>query len=62
MASPASKVLRVKTTTATHITIRDGAGKKLFDMDGREGVSVTVAVAGNAEIQVDPQPAPRSDL
>ena len=57
-----TKVLRIKTEAAAHVTIRDGAGKKLFDMDVPEGVSVTVAVAGNADIQVDPQPSARSDL
>jgi hypothetical protein len=50
----AMKVLRVKTTTDTHIVIRNGAGKKLFDMDVC-GFSVVVAVPPDAEIQVDPR-------
>jgi hypothetical protein len=55
MASLTSKVLRIKTTTATHATIRDGAGKKLFDMD-LCGISIVVAVPSDAEIHVDPPP------
>ena len=61
MASPTSKVLCIKTTTATHVTIHDGAGKKLFDMDVC-GISIVVAVPSDAEIRVDPQPASRSAL
>jgi hypothetical protein len=56
MASATSKVLRIKTTTATHATIRDGAGKKLFDMDVC-GISIVVAVPSDAEIHIDPPPA-----
>jgi hypothetical protein len=47
-----AKVLRVKTETAAHIVIRNGAGKKLFDID-LSGVSITVAVSADANIQVD---------
>jgi hypothetical protein len=48
-----AKVLQVKTEAAAHVTIRNGAGKKLFDMD-LPGVSITVAVSADAEIKVTP--------
>jgi hypothetical protein len=49
-----AKVLRVKTEAAAHIVLRNGAGKKLFDLD-LPGVSITVTVPSDAEeIQVEP--------
>jgi len=47
-----AKVLRLKTEAAAHIVVRNGAGKKLFDID-LSGVSITVAVSADANIQVD---------
>jgi hypothetical protein len=47
-----AKVLRVKTEVAAHIVVRNGAGKKLFDMDV-SGVSITIAVPSNAELKVE---------
>ena len=48
-----AKVLRVKTEAAAHIVIRNGAGKKLFDID-LSGVSITVTVPPDGEIRVEP--------
>jgi hypothetical protein len=48
-----TKVLRVKTETAAHIVIRNGAGKKLFDID-LSGVSITVTIPPDGEIRVEP--------
>jgi hypothetical protein len=50
-----AKVLRVKTEAATHIVIRDGAGKKLCDIDVF-GMSITVTVPPKAKIEVEPRP------
>lgn len=44
------KVLRIKTKAAAHIVLRNGAGKKLFDID-LPGVSITITVPLDAEIQ-----------
>src|ERR1700741_5442718 len=38
-----SKLVRIKTEAATHLVMRDWAGKKLLDID-LPGVSVTVAL------------------
>ncbi len=51
-----AKVLRVKTKAAAHIVLRSGAGKKLFDLD-LPGVSITVTVPSDGEIQVEPDSA-----
>jgi hypothetical protein len=50
-----AKVLRVKAETAAHIVIRNGTGKKLFDIE-LPGVSLTVTVPSDAEIRVEPNP------
>jgi hypothetical protein len=47
------RVLQVKTKAAAHIVVRNGAGKKLFDM-WVLGVAVAMAVPSNAEIKVEP--------
>ena len=47
------KAVQVKTEAAAHIVIRNGAGKKLFDID-LSGVSITVTVPSDAEIRVEP--------
>jgi hypothetical protein len=48
-----AKVLRVKTEAAAHIVIRNGSGKKLFELD-LSGVSITVTVPSDSEIRVEP--------
>ncbi len=48
------KVLRVKTNATSQIVIRNGAGKKLFDID-LAGVSITISVAPDEEIEVEPR-------
>jgi hypothetical protein len=48
-----ANVLRVRTESAAHIVIRNGAGKKLFDIE-LAGVSITVTVPSDAEIRVEP--------
>lgn len=50
------KVLRVKTGAAARIVVRNGTGKKLFDMDVL-GVSITIAVPSDAVIRIDPSQA-----
>ena len=47
------KLLRIKTEAATHLVMRDWAGKKLLDID-LPGVSVTVAVPSDAKIEIEP--------
>ncbi len=49
-----AKVLRVKTETAAHIVIRNGTGKKLFEMD-LPGVCITVMVPLTAAIELEPK-------
>jgi hypothetical protein len=56
-----AKVLRVKTNAVAQIVIRNGTGKKLFEIS-LSGVSITVTVPMDAEIQTEPRPAPRSQL
>ena len=48
-----SKLVRIKTEAATHLVMRDWAGKKLLDID-LPGVSVTVAVPSDAKIEIEP--------
>lgn len=48
-----AKVLRVITNAVAQIVIRNGAGKKLFDID-LPGVSITVTVPLDVEIRVEP--------
>lgn len=50
----ASKVQRLKTKAVAHIVIRNGAGKKLFEMD-LPGVCITVTVPLTAAIEVEPK-------
>ena len=46
------KVLRVKTEAAAHIVVRNAKGRKLFDMDVQQGVTIVIAVPVDAEIKV----------
>jgi hypothetical protein len=49
-----AKVLRVKTEdAATHVVIRNAAGRKLFDLT-MPGLTLVVTVSADAEIKVDP--------
>jgi len=50
------KVVYLSTKSATRIVIRNGAGKKLCDIDV-SGVSITVTVPPDSDIQVDPPQA-----
>ena len=47
------KVVQLKTKASAHVVIRNGAGRKLFDMD-IPGVTVTITVPLDAEIKVEP--------
>jgi len=49
-----AKGLRIKTEATAHVAIRDGAGRKLFDMSLPRGVSITLTASINAEIRVEP--------
>ncbi|MGA7791398.1 MAG: hypothetical protein WCA19_00075 [Candidatus Acidiferrales bacterium] len=50
-----AKVLQVKTVdAATHVVIRNAAGRKLFDMT-MPGLTLVVTVSADAEIKVDPR-------
>jgi hypothetical protein len=49
-----AKVLRVQTEAAAHIVIRNGTGRKLFDMT-LPGLTLVVTVSADAEIKVDPR-------
>jgi len=53
MALSKAKVLRVKTESATHLVMRDWAGKKLLDVE-MPAVSVVFAVPSDAKIEVEP--------
>jgi hypothetical protein len=47
------KVLQVKTEdAATHVVIRNAAGRKLFDMT-MPGLTLVVTVSADANIQID---------
>ena len=48
-----AKVLRVITEATAHIVIRNGAGKRLFDIN-MLGVSITVTAPSGAGIKVEP--------
>jgi hypothetical protein len=54
-----AKVLRVKTEMATHVVIRNAAGKKLFEVD-LPGVTVVLSVAPDAVIDIEPAPVTRT--
>jgi hypothetical protein len=50
-----AKVLQVKTEdAATHVVIRNAAGRKLFDMT-MPGLTLVVTVSADAKIKVDPR-------
>lgn len=55
-----SKVLRVKTEAAAHIVVRDGSGRKLFEVD-LPGVTVVLAVSSDAVINIEPTPVTRAE-
>jgi hypothetical protein len=50
-----AKVLRVKTDAAAHIVVRDGSGRKLFEVD-LPGVTVVLSVPSDAVINIEPAP------
>jgi hypothetical protein len=49
------KVVLIQTTAAAGIVLRNGAGKKLFDLH-LSGVSISVAVPSDADIRIEPDP------
>ena len=49
-----AKGLRIKTEATAQVVIRDGAGRKLFDMSLPRGVSITLTASIDAEIKVEP--------
>jgi hypothetical protein len=48
-----AKVLRVKTEAAAHVVVRDGTGRKLFEVD-LLGVTVVLSVSSDAVINIEP--------
>lgn len=54
-----AKVLRVKTDAAAHIVVRDGSGRKLFEVD-LPGVTVVLSVSSDAVIKTEPAPITRA--
>lgn len=54
-----AKVLRVQTEAAAHIVIRNGTGRKLFEVD-LPGVTVVLSVSSDAVINVEPAPIARA--
>jgi hypothetical protein len=55
-----AKVLWVKTEAAAHVVIRDGTGRKLFEID-LLGVTVVLSVSSDAVINIDPAPVTRTE-
>jgi hypothetical protein len=53
-----ARVLRVKTEAAAHIVIRNGSGRKLFDVE-LAGVTVVLSVASDGVINIEPAPIAR---
>lgn len=49
------KAVQVKTEATVDIVIRNGGGRKLFDMNV-PGVTVTITAPLNAEIIIEPDP------
>lgn len=47
------RVVQVKTKAAAHIVVRDGSGRKLFEVD-LTGVTVVVTTTDDEPIHVDP--------
>ena len=54
-----AKVLQVKTEAAAHIVIRNGAGRKLFEVDLPD-VTVVLSVSSDAVINIEPAPIARA--
>ena len=50
-----AKVLRVKTEARAHFVIRNGSGRKLFEVD-LPGVTVVLSVSSDAVIYIEPAP------
>ena len=55
-----AKVLRVQTEAAAHIVIRNGTGRKLFEVD-LPGVTVVLSVSSDAVINIEPTPVTRTE-
>jgi hypothetical protein len=54
-----AKVLQVKTEAAAYIVIRNGAGRKLFEVD-LPGVTVVLSVSSDTAINIEPAPIARA--
>jgi len=54
IAGAGMRVVQVQTKTAAHVVVRDGSGRKLFDMSLPRGVSITLTASIDAEIKVEP--------
>jgi hypothetical protein len=55
-----AKVLQVKTEAAAYIVIRNGAGRKLFEVD-LPGVTVLLSAISDAVINIEPTPVTRTE-
>jgi hypothetical protein len=55
------RVVQLKTSATAHVVIRNGVGKKLFDLD-LSGASITVTVPADGEIRVEPNPPIKSAI
>jgi hypothetical protein len=53
------RVVQVQTKAIAHIVVRDGAGRKLFEVD-LPGVTVVLSVPSNAVIDIEPAPVTRT--
>jgi hypothetical protein len=53
------RVVQLKTKAAAHVVVRDGAGRKLFEVD-LPGVTVVLSVALDAVIDIEPAPVTRT--
>jgi hypothetical protein len=54
-----AKGLRIKTEATAHAVIRDGTGRKLFEID-LPGVTVVLSVSPDAVISIEPAPIARA--
>jgi hypothetical protein len=54
------KVVQVQTKAAAHVVVRDGSGRKLFEVD-LPGVTVVLSVTPDAVINIEPTPVTRTE-
>jgi len=53
------RVVQLKTKAAAHVVVRDGSGRKLFEVD-LPGVTVVLSVSSDAVINIEPTPVTRT--